>query len=64
MLRNEAGISLVVQWMGIRPPMQGTQIQLLFQDDSTRQDQLSPRATATEAFVPTACALQQEKPLH
>ena len=50
----------MVQWLGLRLPVQGTRIQSLVREDSTCLR--SPRATTTEAHVPGACALQ-EKPL-
>ena len=62
--------SLMAQWLRVRLPMQGPQVQALVQEDPTcrgatkpREPQLlSPRATTTEARMPRACALQQEKP--
>ena len=74
--------SLVVQWLRIRLPMQGTQVRALVWEDPTchgaarahapqllnlcsrahEPQLLSPHATATEARMPRARALQQEKP--
>ena len=73
-LHSEA--SLVVQWIRIRQPMQGTQVRSLVQEDSTCCETVgpytmatksalwSPHAATTEARVPGACALQEEKPPH
>ena len=47
----------MVQWLRTHLPMQGTQAQSLAWEYSTR-----PSTTATEAQVPRAHALQQEKP--
>ena len=63
--------SLVIHCIGILLPMQGTRVQSLVLEDSTchratktlEPQLLSLRATTTEAGVPRACALQQEKPL-
>ena len=70
--------SLVVQWLRIRLPVQGTRVRALVQEDPTccRATKpvhhnywacvpllLSPCATTTEACAPRARALQQEKPL-
>ena len=67
--------SLVVQWLRICLPMQGTRVQALVREDPTCTEQLSPcatttepvlwspQATTTEAHVPRARAPQQEKPL-
>ena len=69
------GTSLLVQWIRIRLPMQGTWVQSLVQEDSTCNEQLSPGTTTTEpashkysayvpqqARAPRAWAPQQEKP--
>ena len=75
-LNNEfktgSGTSLVAQLLRIRLPMQGTQIQALFQEDPTRhgatkptnhnywacEPQLfSPPAATTKAYTPRAHAL-------
>ena len=68
------GTSLVAQWLRIYLPMQGKRIRALVREDQARVPQLlslrsracepqllSPHATTTEAHVPRACALQQEK---
>ena len=47
--------SLMVQWIGIHLPMQGTQVQSLVQEDSTCRGQLSPRVTNTEVCAPSWC---------
>ena len=60
--RENDGASLVVQWLKIRLPMQGTQVRALVREDPTCSEQLSPRATTPEAQAPRACALHQEKP--
>ena len=66
------GASLVVQWLRICLPMQGTWVWALVREDPTQpwsgkiphaSEQLSLYATTTEARVPRARALQQEKPL-
>ena len=64
------GAALVVQWLRIHLPMQGTQVRALVREDPTchgatepRAPQLlSPRATTTEARTPRVRASQQEKP--
>ena len=65
--------SLVVQWLRIRLPIQGTQVRSLVQEDptcrgatnlcvtTTKPVLQSPRATTTEAHVPRARALQQRE---
>ena len=67
--------SLVVQWMGVCLPMQGTQVWSLVGRFHMPQSNYSPHttttepileipwATTTEARVPRAYAPQQEKPL-
>ena len=68
--------SLVVQWLIICPPMQGTQIRSLVQNDSPchgatkllkpRLLSLCSRTCELQLWKPSysgACALQQEKPL-
>ena len=72
------GTSLVVQWLRICLPMQGTWVQSLVREDPTcrgatrsvchncwacEPQLLSPRATAAEAHVPRARAPQQERSL-
>ena len=76
--RTKTGASLVVQWLRIRLPMQGTRVQALVWEDPTScratmpvhhnyracaPQLLSPSATTTEAHTSRAFALQQEKPL-
>ena len=67
--RDVAWTSLMVQWMGIHLPIQGTQVQSLVWEDSTcvgatkaHVPQLSLCAPTNEACMPRAQALQ-EKPL-
>ena len=67
--KSGGGTSLVAQWLRIRLPMQGTQVQSLVQEDPTccratepEPQLLSPNATTTEACAPRTCASQQEKP--
>ena len=43
------GTSLVLQWLRIRLPMQGTWVQALVREDPNATEQLSPCATTTEA---------------
>ena len=64
------GTSLVVQWLRIRLPMQGTRVRALVREDPTchgatkpaSHNYWSPRATTTEARAPRARAPQLEKP--
>ena len=42
------GTSLVVQWLRIRLPMQGTQVQALVREDPTCHGATKPVATTTE----------------
>ena len=54
---------MVIQWLRICLPMQGTQVQSLAQDDPTCYKAhvpqlLSPFAAASEACIPRAHALQ------
>ena len=68
--KSHPGASLVVQWLRIRLPMQGTRVRALVREDPTchgaagpvSHQLLSPRATTTEARMPTAPVPQQEKP--
>ena len=53
--------SLVVQWVGIHLPMQGTWVRSLGWEDSTCLKQLSLRATIAEPMGPTARIPQQQK---
>ena len=49
--------TLVVQWLGIHQPMQGTWVGSLVREDSTCLGQLSPWATTTEpTSEPTLCS--------
>ena len=65
------GVSLVAQWLRIHLPMQGTRVRALVQEDPTCHratkpvchNYWSPHTTTTEACMPRAGALQQEKPL-
>ena len=59
--------SLMVQWMRIRLPMQGTRAWPLVREDPTCRGEtvpqlLSPLAAAGEARAPRRCAPQQGKP--
>ena len=67
---RELRTALVVQWVRICQPMQGTQVWFLVQEDSVGCTEplcvcvpqpLSPWAAATEVPTPGACALQQVK---
>ena len=53
----------MVEWLRIRLPTQETQVQSLVWEDPTAVEQLSSRATPTEACAPGAHAPQREKPL-
>ena len=75
--------SLVMQWLRIHLPMQGTRVRALVREYPTchgatkpmchnywacalepaSYNYWSPHDTTTEACMPRACALQQEKPL-
>ena len=74
---GEPGASLVVQWLRIRLPMQGTWVQALVREDLTcrgatkpvhhnywacEPQLLNPHATTTEARTPRARDPQQEMP--
>ena len=76
-LKLWSGASLVAQWLRIRLPVQETQVRALVWEDPTchgatkpvrhnywacEPQLLSLRATTTEAHMPRAHALQQEKP--
>ena len=39
---SKTGSSLVMQWLRIHLPMQGTQVQALFQEDPTCQEATKP----------------------
>ena len=66
-----AGASLVVQWLRIHLPIQGTRVRSLAREDATCRRATKPMghnywacsATTTEAHTPRARAPQQEKPL-
>ena len=66
--KSKQGTSLVVQWLRIHLPMQGTQVQSLVWEDPWFgriphvTGQLSPWMTTTESFTPTAL-LWNEKPV-
>ena len=51
----------MVQWLKIRLPTQGTRLQALVREDSTRRGAISPRTTTAEAHVPRASAQQQRE---
>ena len=56
------GTSVVVQWLTIRLPMQGTRVWALVREDPTCHGATKLSATTTEAHVPRARAPPQEKP--
>ena len=68
-LKNN-GASPVAQWLRISLPMQGAQVRALVQEDPTCPGATKPvchnywslRATTTDAHVPRARALWQQKP--
>ena len=53
---------LVVQWLRILLPMQGTQVWSLVQEDSTSHGATKPESQNDWACAPGACARQQEDP--
>ena len=55
--------SLMVQWIRICLPMQGTQVRSLIQEDPPCRGTVKPVCNSYWAQVPTAWVLQQEKPL-
>ena len=62
-MKNERSwTSLVVQWIGVHLPMQGTLVQSLVQEDSTCQGAAKPVHHSDWAHSPRACTLQPEKP--
>ena len=72
-LLNTNRASLVVQWLRIHLPMQGTWARSLIWEELTCHGATEPVrpnyracalvwATTAEALVPKACAPQQEKP--
>ena len=54
--------SLVVQWLRIRLPMQGTWVWALVREDPPRRGATKPVCHNYWARMPRAHALQQEKP--
>ena len=54
----------MAQWLGVCLPVQGTRVPSFAGGANIPRatEQLSPWTTTTEAWVPRACALQQEKP--
>ena len=52
------GTSLVVQWLRICLPMQGTLVRALVWEDPHAAEQLSPCATTTEAACHNYCSLR------
>ena len=58
---RQEGSSLVVQWLRICLPMQGTLVRSLVWEDSTAMEELSPLAATTEP-TPGTRALQLEQP--
>ena len=62
LLKTYVGASLVAQWLRICLPMQGNRFKPWSGKIPHVAEQLSPRATTTEARVPRARAPQQEKP--
>ena len=55
--------SLVVQWLRICLPRQGTQVQSLVWEDSMCQGATESEYNNYWAHMPSVCSLQQEKPL-
>ena len=58
--RRENRTSLIVQWLRICRPMQGTQVQSLVREDATCRGPSKPKAI--EPLRSGVCAPQQEKP--
>ena len=64
------GTSLVVHWLKICLPMQGTWIRSLVWEDSICREAAKPDSRSYRVMQPLkpqhprACALQQEKPAH
>ena len=54
--------SLVIQWLRIYQPMQGTQVQSLVWEDPTCCGATKAENHNYSARGPRACALQEEKP--
>ena len=71
---NNSGASLVLQWVRVHLPMQGTRVRPLVQEDPTchRATEpvhdngwacvLEPAGNSCEAHTPGACALQEKPP--
>ena len=63
MLKNDLlGASLVVQWLRIRLPMQGTRVRALVREDPTCHGATGPVSHNYWACASGACAPQQERP--
>ena len=60
--KNNLKASLVVHWLIVPLAKQGTLVQLLGQENTNASGQLNPCATTTEAGMPRAYAVEQEKP--
>ena len=60
--KSNTRTSLVVQWLKIHLPIQGTGVWSLIWEDSTGCRQLSPCATTAKPMYPRICVLQQEMP--
>lgn len=64
LLKEGIGRTLVVQWLRIYLPMQGTCVRSLVQEDSTFCSAVKPVRHNYRASTPRArVALQQEQPL-
>ena len=59
--REHCWASLMVQWLGIHLPKQGTQAPSLVQEDSTCRGATKPMYCRYRSQVPRACAPQLEK---
>ena len=59
---EQPGASLVVQWLRIRLPMQGTRVRALVWEDPTCCGATGPVSHNYWACVSGACAPQQERP--
>ena len=59
------GNSLAFQWLRIRQPIQGTQVQSLVQEDPIHHRATKPTCCnySGRAYVPRSCALHQGTPL-
>ena len=60
--KNLSRASLVVQWLRIRLPMQGTRVRALVWEDPTCRGATMPVSHNYWACASGACALQQERP--